>query len=94
MTAWVVVTAVVLMVNCGDTVAPAATVTEEGGVAAGLLLESVTVAPPDGAGPLIETVFAVVEPPPTTEVGDKFSDEMPATGPVMTLRFEVTLTPW
>ena len=48
-------TALVLTVNVA-LVAPAATVTLEGTLAAVLLLESVTSAPPDGAGPLNVTV--------------------------------------
>ena len=55
--------------------APVATVTLEGTVAAVvLLLESVTVAPPAGAGPLSVTV-PVEEFPPVTLVGFSESDE-------------------
>src|SRR6266403_1428157 len=61
-------TALVLTVNVA-LVAPAATVTLEGTLAAAvLLLESVTCAPPDGAGPLNVTV-PVDELPPVTLVG-------------------------
>jgi len=67
-------TELVVMVNAGDTVVPAATVTEAGTVAAaGLLLISVTTAPPAGAGPLSVTVFNVVDVPPSTDVGDRFT---------------------
>ena len=66
----VAVTAVVVMLNAADTVAPAATVTVAGAVAAPLLLISITTAPPAGAGPFSVTVFAVVDPPPTTDAGD------------------------
>ena len=56
-------------------VAPAATVTLEGTVAAAvLLLESATVAPPAGAAPLSVTV-PVEEFPPVTLVGFSESDE-------------------
>jgi len=64
------VTAVLVTVNIGDTDAPPATVTDAGTVAAGLLLVSVTTAPPAGAGPLSVTVLAVVDAPPTTDAGD------------------------
>ena len=68
------VTALVLTVNVA-LVAPAATVTLEGTVAAPvLLLESVTCAPPDGAGPLSVTV-PVEEFPPVTLVGFSESEE-------------------
>jgi len=69
-------TELVVMVNAGDTVAPPATVTEAGTVAAaGLLLVSVTTAPPAGAGPLSVTVFAVVDVPPTTDAGDNVTTD-------------------
>ena len=56
-------------------VAPAATVTLEGTLAAAvLLLESITCAPPDGAGPLSVTV-PVEEFPPVTLVGSSESEE-------------------
>ena len=59
----------------GALVAPVATVTLEGTVAAVvLLLESVTVAPPAGAGPLNVTV-PVEEFPPVTLVGFSESEE-------------------
>jgi hypothetical protein len=74
MTAGVVVATVeVVMVKAGDTVAPAATVTETGGVAAALLLDKVTTAPPLGAGPLRVTVFKAVDVPLTADVGDKLT---------------------
>jgi hypothetical protein len=64
-------TAVVVMLNEGDTVAPAATVTDTGVVAAALLLLSVTTAPPVGAGPFSVTVFSVVVAPPVTDAVGK-----------------------
>src|SRR6266850_3110214 len=57
-------TAVVLTVNVA-LVAPAGTVTLPDTVAAELLLDSVTCAPPAGAGPFSVTV-PTAEPPPTT----------------------------
>jgi len=67
-------TALVLTVNVA-LVAPAATVTLEGTLAAAvLLLESVTCAPPVGAGPLSVTV-PVEEFPPVTLVGFSESEE-------------------
>ena len=61
----------VVIVNAGDAVAPAATVTEAGTRTPGSLLDRFTTSPPAGAGPFRVTLFAVVETPPTTEVGDK-----------------------
>jgi hypothetical protein len=55
-------------------VAPAGTVTLAGTLAAPLLLESVTCAPPAGAGPLSVTV-PVEEFPPVTLVGFSESEE-------------------
>ena len=61
------VTALVLTVNVA-LAAPAATVTLEGTLAAVvLLLESVTIAPPDGAAPLSVTVPVEEFPPVTLE---------------------------
>ncbi len=69
-----VATALVPTVNVA-LVAPAATVTLEGTVAAVvLLLESVTCAPPAGAGPLSVTV-PVEEFPPVTLVGFSETEE-------------------
>ncbi len=74
-------TALVLTVK-DALVAPAATVTLEGTVAAvALLLESVTCAPPVGAGPLSVTV-PVEEFPPVTLVGFSESEERERDGGV------------
>src|SRR5947207_13936528 len=53
----------------------AGTVTLEGTLAAALLLESVTCAPPAGAGPLSVTVPVDDCTPPTTLVGFNVSEE-------------------
>ena len=63
----------VLTVNV-TLVAPAGTVTLEGTLAAPLLLESATCAPPVGAGPLNTTV-PVEEFPPATLAGFSESEE-------------------
>ena len=67
------VTGLVLTVKAA-VVAPAGTATLEGTLAAPLLLESATCAPPAGAGPLSVTV-PVEEFPPVTLVGVSESDE-------------------
>jgi hypothetical protein len=75
------VTALALTVKVA-LVAPAGTVTLEGTVAAAvLLLESVTSAPPDGAGPLNITV-PVEEFPPVTLVGFSASEERERVGAI------------
>jgi hypothetical protein len=71
----VVETAVVVIANVGDTVWPAATVTEAGTVTAALLLVSVTTAPPDGAAASSVTV-PLVDVPPTMEDGDKVTADI------------------
>src|SRR2546426_5577191 len=68
-----VATALVLRLKLA-LVPPAGTVTLEGTVAAGLLLESATCAPPAGAGAFSVTV-PVEELPPVTLVGLTVSDE-------------------
>src|SRR5712692_9819708 len=69
-----VATALVLIANVA-LVAPAATVTLDGTLAAAvLLLESVTCAPPAGAAPLNVTV-PIEEFPPVTPVGFTESEE-------------------
>ena len=69
----------VVIVNTGEAVAPAATVTEGGTVALGLLLARATVIPPAGAGPFRLTLFNVPETPPTKDAGDSVSEDK-ATG--------------
>src|SRR6267142_378261 len=71
-----VVDAVTVLVFTGNValVAPAGTATLEGTLAAPLLLESATCAPPAGAGPLNVTV-PVEEFPPVTLLGFSESDE-------------------
>jgi len=66
----VVATDEVVIVNTGETVAPAATVTVGGTPTPGSLLVKFTTIPPAGAAPLKVTLFAVVEAPPNTAVGD------------------------
>ena len=68
-----VATALVLRLKLA-LVPPGETVTLEGTVAAGLLLESATCAPPAGAGAFSVTV-PVEELPPVTLVGLTVSDE-------------------
>ena len=65
-------------------VAPAATVTVGGTVAAGLLLVRVTTAPPTGAGPLRVTV-PVEGLPPITLVGFTVAEDI-VTGTGVTIR--------
>jgi hypothetical protein len=68
-------TALVLTVN-DALVAPAATVTLEGTLAAVvLLLESATCAPPVGAGPLSVTLPVEDCAPPTTLIGFSVTEE-------------------
>src|SRR5439155_17641019 len=66
-------TVLVVTVNVA-LLAPAAIVTEAGTVAAALLLESATIAPPARAGVSSRTV-PVDEPPPATVVGERLSED-------------------
>jgi len=61
-------------------VAPAGTATLEGTLAAPLLLESATRAPPAGAGPLSVTVPVEDCTPPSTLVGFSVSEEREGAG--------------
>jgi hypothetical protein len=73
-------TALVLTVNVA-LVAPAATATLDGTLAAAvLLLDSATTAPPDGAAPLSVTVPVEDCTPPTTLVGFTESEESAGAG--------------
>jgi len=73
--------------------APAGTVTPLDVAAAILLLESVTCAPPAGAGPLRVTVPVEDCKPPITLVGFSVSDESGGGGEGVTVREAVLLTP-
>jgi len=64
----------VVIVNTGEAVAPAATVTEAGTPTPGSLLNRFTTSPPAGAGPVRFTLFAVADTPPTTAVGDNATE--------------------
>src|SRR5215468_11704663 len=76
------VTAVTVLVLTGNVfvVAPAATVTETGTVAAALLLVSVTTAPPTGAALPSVTVPVLLPTPPVTAVGFTVTPFKPAGG--------------
>jgi len=85
-------TALVLTVNVA-LVAPAETATLEGTLAAPLLLESATCAPPAGAGAL--SVTAPVEDctPPITLVGLSVSEERVGSGGGVTVSEAARVTP-
>ncbi len=83
------VTADVVILNEGETVCPAATVTVPGTVAAALLLPSVTTAPLAGAGPFKVTV-AAMGLPPTTAFGVKVTAE---TSSGVSVKVELTVDP-
>ena len=72
---------------------PAGTVTLEGTLAAPLLLESVTCAPPAGAGPLNVTVPVEDCRPPTTLVGFNVSEETVGRGGGITVSEADVLVP-
>ena len=72
--------------------APAGTITLEGTLAAPLLLESATCAPPAGAGPLSVTV-PVEDVPPITLVGFSVTEETVGSGGGVTVSVAVWVTP-
>ena len=72
---------------------PAGTVTLEGTLAAALLLESVTCAPPAGAGPLSVTVPVDDCVPPVTLVGLNVSEETVGRGGGITVSEADVLAP-
>ena len=74
-------------------VLPAATVTLAGTLAAPLLLDSATCAPPAGAGPLSVTVPVDDCAPPVTLVGFKVSEETVGRGGGITVSEADRLTP-
>ena len=74
-------------------VAPAGTSTLEGTLAAPLLLESATCAPPAGAGPLSFTVPVEDCVPPMTLVGFSVSEETVGRGGGATVSVVDLLTP-
>ena len=90
-----VVDAATALVSTGNValVAPAGTATLEGTLAAPLLLESATCAPPAGAGPL--NVTAPVEDcaPPITLVGFSVSEETTGSGGGVTVSVADMVTP-
>jgi hypothetical protein len=84
-------TGVVVMMNCGEVLDPAGTVTDAGTVTLESLLLRATTIPLAGAGPFNETVFMpVMALPPTTDVGySEIADN--ASG--FTVRTTVLVTP-
>jgi len=85
-------TALVLIVKVAVVLA-AGTVTVEGTLAAPLLLESVTCAPPAGAGPLSVTVPVEDCTPPTTLAGFNVSEETVGRGGGITVSEADVLVP-
>jgi hypothetical protein len=85
-------TAVVAILNAGEVVVPAATLTDSGSDAtAGLPLESFMVAPIEGAGAnRVAVAESAGAAPPTTDVEERFSDATPSG---FTVRVAVTLAP-
>ena len=87
-----VATALVLIVKVA-LLLPAETVTLDGTLAAPLLLESFTCAPPAGAGPLSVTVPVDDCAPPVTLVGLNVSEETVGRGGGVTVSEADALTP-
>ena len=87
-----VATALVLTVKVALEL-PAGTVTLDGTLAAPLLLESVTCAPPAGAAPLSVTVPVEDCAPPVTLVGLNVSEETVGRGGGVTVREADLLEP-
>ena len=89
------VDAVTALVFTGNValVAPAGTATLEGTLAAPLLLESATCAPPAGAGPLNVAVPVEDCRPPITVVGFSVSEETVGSGGGVTVSEADLLTP-
>ena len=85
-------TALALMVKVA-LLLPAATVTLAGTLAAALLLESVTAAPPVGAGPLSVTVPVDDCVPPVTLVGFNVSEDRVGRGGGVTVSEADALEP-
>jgi hypothetical protein len=85
------VTADVVMLKLGETLAPAATFTEGGTVTPAVLLVSVTTAPPAGAKPFSATKFPLPLMPPTMGFGVRFNSDM--TG-ASTVSVAVLVTPF
>ncbi len=79
----------VVIVNTGDTLVPAATVTEAGTPTPGSLLDKVTTVS-TGAIALMVTLFNVVEMLPVTDVGDKVTE---STFNGLTVRVAVLVAP-
>src|SRR5262249_58281596 len=61
----------VVIVNTGEAVAPAATVTEAGTPTPGSLLNRFTTSPPAGAGPVRFTLIAVADTPPPNSLSHR-----------------------
>src|SRR5690348_8396341 len=93
-TDWVEETDVVVMLNDGEVVAPAAMVTLAGTVTLGLPLASATDTPPAGAGALSKTLLLpVTATPPTTDGGDSVMEESVTVPAGATVKVDCMVTP-